>query len=355
MTTLQHEIFLVEKFIETKSIVQVQRLFRKEFNILPNNKDFPSKMRITRLWKKFKHEGTVKTGRKKGLVYKTDKKEQQQIVVRNYLNAHEVTSVRHCSKETGLKRSVVHHILKKEFHMKPFKYQILQEIKESDYEKRVNFSRTVLERGEDFLQTMIFSHESMFHLSGKVCKHNLRIWGTEKPTDKLLQHVRNSPKLNVICAMSVKKIYGPFFFENDTVKAEEYLSILRNAIDEDEDNFVFQQDGAPPHWALDVRAYLNHELANRWVGRAAAADDALLLWPPRSPDLTPLDFFLWGFVKGKVYYPPLATSIDELKERIRVAVTQVTPELLKKVWGNMARRLQMIIDVKGQHFENLKF
>ena len=39
---------------------------------------------------------------------------------------------------------------------------------------------------------------------------------------------------------------------------------------------MFQQDGAPPHWALDVRAYLNDELENRWVGRAAAAADALL-------------------------------------------------------------------------------
>ena len=81
-----------------------------------------------------------------------------------------------------------------------------------------------------------------------------------------------------------------------------------------EDNFVFQQDGAPPHWALDVRAYLNNELENYWMGRAAAADGVLLLWPPRSPDLTPLDFFLWGFVKGKVYYPPLTTSIKDLKK-----------------------------------------
>ena len=70
---------------------------------------------------------------------------------------------------------------------------------------------------------------------------------------------------------------------------------------------MFQQDGAPPHWALDVRAYLNDELENRWVGRAAADDDALLLWPP---DLTPLDYFLWGFTKRTVYYPPLATSIE---------------------------------------------
>ena len=109
------------------------------------------------------------------------------------------------------------------------------------------------------------------------------------------------------------------------------------------------------HWALDVSAYLNDELENKWVGRAAAADDALLLWPPRSPDLTPLDYFLWGFVKGKVYYPLLANSTEELKERIRLAVTLVTPQVLKKVWGNMARRLQKTIDVKGRQFENLKF
>ena len=96
---------------------------------------------------------------------------------------------------------------------------------------------------------------------------------------------------------------------------------------------MFQQDRTHPHWALDVRAYLNDELANCWVGRAAAADDALLLWPPRSPDLTPLDFFLWGFVKEKVYYTPLATSIKDLKKLSRVAVTLVTPQLLKKVWG----------------------
>ena len=157
--------------------------------------------------------------------------------------------------------------------------------------------------------------------------------------------------------MSVNKIYGPFFFENNTVKAQEYLSILRDELLPviAEENFVFQQDGAPPHWALDVRAYLIDELENRWVGRAGADDDALLLWPPRSPDLTPLDYFLWGFVKGKVYYPPLANSTEELKERIRLAVTLVTPQVLKKVWGNMARRLQKTIDVKGRHFENLKF
>ena len=39
-----------------------------------------------------------------------------------------------------------------------------------------------------------------------------------------------------------------------------------------------------------------------------------------SPDATPCDFFLWGYVKDQVYVPPLPASIPELKVRIRTAI-----------------------------------
>ena len=59
----------------------------------------------------------------------------------------------------------------------------------------------------------------------------------------------------------------------------------------DSDNFVFQQDGAPPHWKLEVRGYLNGELPQRWIGRKGNGDLAIHPWPPRSPDLTVCEFF----------------------------------------------------------------
>lgn len=59
---------------------------------------------------------------------------------------------------------------------------------------------------------------------------------------------------------------------------------------------VFQQDGAPPHFALRVRERLNEKFPGQWIGRGGP-----ILWPPRSPDLSPLDFFLWGYVKDTVY------------------------------------------------------
>ena len=55
-------------------------------------------------------------------------------------------------------------------------------------------------------------------------------------------------------------------------------------------------DGAPCHYLRKVRNFLNETLPHRWIGRAVSNDQHLLtvLWPPRSPDLTPCDFFSYG-------------------------------------------------------------
>ena len=47
-------------------------------------------------------------------------------------------------------------------------------------------------------------------------------------------------------------------------------------------------------------------------GRAGQNDQVFYIWPPRSPDLTICDFFLWGYVKDRVYVPPLPATVDEL-------------------------------------------
>jgi len=59
----------------------------------------------------------------------------------------------------------------------------------------------------------------------------------------------------------------------------------------------------------------------------------------RSPDATPRDFFLWGYVKDQVYVPPLPASIPELKVRIRTAIETVTADMLQKVWNELNYRV----------------
>ncbi|GBM25456.1 hypothetical protein AVEN_261573-1 [Araneus ventricosus] len=55
---------------------------------------------------------------------------------------------------------------------------------------------------------------------------------------------------------------------------------------------ILQQDGAPPNYGNIVREFLDTTFPQWWIGRGA-----VMAWPPRSPDITPLDFYLWGYVK----------------------------------------------------------
>jgi hypothetical protein len=43
---------------------------------------------------------------------------------------------------------------------------------------------------------------------------------------------------------------------------------------------------------LSQQQYLNIDLSRRWIERAQERDECFMKWPPRSPDLTPSDFFL---------------------------------------------------------------
>jgi hypothetical protein len=75
-----------------------------------------------------------------------------------------------------------------------------------------------------------------------------------------------------------------------------------------------------------------------------------LLIPPRSPDITPLDFFLWGYVKNIVYKTPV-TSLDELKLRIVAAIETVTPQILENTWRDIEYLLDILRATKGAHVE----
>ncbi|KAJ4449811.1 hypothetical protein ANN_01217 [Periplaneta americana] len=90
--------------------------------------------------------------------------------------------------------------------------------------------------------------------------------------------------------------------------------------------------------------------ANDKIGRMGNADLALQFWPPRSPDLTVCDFFLWGYVKDAVYVPPLPMNLNELRNRLTAAVNSVTQDILQRVWDEFSYRLDVVRAAGGGSF-----
>ena len=79
-------------------------------------------------------------------------------------------------------------------------------------------------------------------------------------------------------------------------------------------------------------------LAERWTGRASGNDQLLLLWPSWSPNIAPCDFFFWGgggYVKDRVFVPPLPRDLTDLKARIIAAVKNADAPMLTRVWQEL--------------------
>jgi len=83
-------------------------------------------------------------------------------------------------------------------------------------------------------------------------------------------------------------------------------------LNEHSNDYIFQQDGSPAHYK-DERGYLNRNLPQRWIGRTGKEDDALMRWPPRSPDLNPCDFFSGGLWRTQCLclHSPLITRFSQ--------------------------------------------
>ena len=112
-------------------------------------------------------------------------------------------------------------------------------------------------------------------------------------------------------------------------------------------NMWMQHESAPPHYTLCSRQVMNKIFDEKWIGRGGPVS-----WPLRSPDLTSPDYFLWGFVKERVM-AVAPTTPEEMKERIRQACTEITPQMMAEVRRYFHQRINKCLQVEGHHFEHL--
>ena len=135
----------------------------------------------------------------------------------------------------------------------------------------------------------------------------MRFWGTQHP-HQIHESTLQAQKVLVWCAVYAQGLIGPFMFE-DYVTGENYAMML--------DSFFlpqlrqrrcslhaqwFQKDGARPHTTPEVLDFLHSKFQHRIMSnRFPQQFQCGFSWPPCSPGLSPCDYFLWGYLKDKVF------------------------------------------------------
>jgi hypothetical protein len=117
----------------------------------------------------------------------------------------------------------------------------------------------------------------------------------------------------------------------------------------DMEDMWIQQDGATCHTARETTELLQERFPGRVISRNGDQN-----WPPRSCDLTPCDFFLWGFVKSRVYANKPQT-IPELKAEIRHAIGEIGPQLCANVMDSFIKRTRVCQQSLGGRLSDIVF
>ncbi|GFS50846.1 uncharacterized protein TNCV_4847541 [Trichonephila clavipes] len=205
---------------------------------------------------------------------------------------------------------------------------------------------------------ILFSDEAHFWLNAYVNKQNCRIWSEANP-QVYVETSLHPEKLTVWCALWAGGIIGPYFFKNDeghnvTVNGDRYRAMVTNFFipelnNHDVQELWFQQDGATCHTARAAIDLLKDTFGDRLVSRFGPVN-----WPPRSCDLTPLDYFLWGYVKSLVYADKPQT-LDHLEDNTRRVIADIRPQMLEKVIENWTSRLDYIRASRGSPMPEIIF
>ena len=357
--TIEQRAFVVQKYHETKSYVATQNAFRIRFP----DREPPTKRTIWKNVKKYGEHGTSlnrNTGRSGRP--RTGRSQENIELVREAVERNPRISSRR--NGTGIPHSTFNNITRNDLHLHPFHIHVQHQLLPADYDRRVTFSRWFLDkcnRDEQFLQFFIIGDEAGFCMNGTVNFHNEHVYAERRNPPAAASYERNMSRERVnvwvgLCGNG--SLLGPFFFQGN-LNGQDYLNLINESVVPAMEQIFprqrrgafrrvwWAQDGAPPHRLVAVRQRLAELFGNRVIAVYNEVE-----WPPRSPDLTPCDFFLWGDLQNKIFTTPPA-NVQELRARIVEEVDNLhqDPGMIRRAVRDMLRRCQMCIDRNGGHVE----
>lgn len=327
---------------------------RERYSALFPMRNLPDRRYFLLLYRKFRSNENVfkKTRTKKQFIIS----EATEINVLAYFEAHPNNSVNDLLKESDLCVGTIHNILKK-YKFVPYKYRRTQTLVPGDEERRIQFCQWFINKmrtNDNFWRFILWSDESTFSNRGMFNMKNSHYWSRENPMLFRPCNPQRRFSVNVWCGLIGSRIVGPIFYQG-ALTGERYVEMLTATLVDflddlnlmDRQQIYFQQDGAPPHNVRQVDILLQEFFNDRYL-----STNGPIRMPPRSPDITPMDFFFWGYVKSVVYNRRY-DNLDDLQQGIVDAINNINPRTIARVTRSVYKRAQKCLEQEGDIFEHL--
>lgn len=333
---------------------EARRLYQEYFP----NRQIPCEKLFINLHQRLRENGTFRPNMNDTGRSRTTRTPQAEERVLECVAANPGISTRRIALQEGIPKSTTWEILHEQL-LYPYHIQRVQALKPQDLLPRAQFCEWMQRKCHQdrfFLNKVLFTDEAGFTREGIVNFHNNHVWAEENPHAIFESRFQNKFSINVWAGILGDRLIGPYIMPQ-RLDGPAYLDFLQNTLPLLLEDVPYQQrltnffmhDGAPPHFSRLVRDHLNQTHPDRWIGRGGP-----ISWPPRSPDLNPLDYFLWGYLKSLVYSVSVE-NVQQLEQRVIDCCEEIRNKegVFARVRTSMRNRLAGCIDMNGNHFQHL--
>ena len=299
--------------------------------------------------------GTVsKTAKRKENSTRFDKIRTDDFVkeIKQTVDANPRNSMRSLAKHYKVSEGTIRNVVHENMGYKSYALKKGQFLSQKMKENRLLKSKLLLNKFKDpATQDLVwfFSDEKNFDQDQKVNRRNDR-WLCEDSSEVPIVMLNKFPASVMVLGVvsSEGHVMPPHFFAKGLkVNSAVYIEVLKTVVKPWIDSvrngrlYVFQQDSAPSHKA---------RLTQEWMAENFNDHVTPDTWPPNSPDLNPLDYYVWGVVEKEVN-EHFHNTLDSLKATILRVMSNMSQDHLVKACMRFRSRVEAVIQADGGFFE----
>ncbi|XP_011707025.1 PREDICTED: uncharacterized protein LOC105462195 [Wasmannia auropunctata] len=259
-------------------------------------------------------------------------------------------SIRKLSSVVGVSEKTMRRIVEEDLRYNSYTIKVRQMLSEAARTKRVERCNLLLcsLKHNAAGRLKFFSDEKIFTVDAKINQRNDH-WLAHNPEDVPIARTKFPANVHVLGVVSSEgDVMSPYFFnKGENVTKEVYLRVLTNVVKpwietvSSGKPYVFQQNGAPAHTSHLVQNWLSDNVEMFWSKE---------FWPPNSPDLNPLDFYVWDVVE-RVTNKSRHPNVASLRAAIETAFTDMDRDILKRACARFRPRMEAVIQANGGYIE----